>query len=97
MMTNVTNRRKSTWFNQLEISEQPVAFVPYQEFRLSVYERNTNNSVTKQYFYTPTLLLDHKSTTCYFNKMVQQAEVRIKIEFWNKEGHRVEYYILVRD
>lgn len=76
---------KSSWFKELQISEQPVAYMPYQQFRITIFKSSGQSSLPNQFFYSPISLLNPESTLSSFDQVSQQAEVRFQIAFWSTD------------
>ena len=83
-MDNATDS-KTTWFRRLQISEQPVAYMPYQQFRITIYKSSCQSSLHDQYFYSPIAILNPESASSGFDHISQHAEVRFQIEFWSRD------------
>ena len=76
---------KITWFKQFQISEQPVAYMPYQQFKVTIFKSSDQSSLKNHFFYTPISLLNSESTFSRFDRISQNAEVHFQVEFWSKD------------
>jgi len=84
-MDNSRGNSKSSWFQRLQISEQPVAYMPYQQFRISIFKSSSIDTQQNRFFYSPISWLDPATTFSSFDKVSQQARVCFRIEFWSKD------------
>ena len=81
---------QQTSWARLQISPDTLASLKYANFRVNIYEHSDNkrNSTTrreKKYYYAPVAILDHKSATSSYNTVLEQAEMRFRIEMWNED------------
>ena len=79
----------STWA-KLQISPDTLCSLKYANFRVTVYEHSDNKKSTtpnrnKKYFYVPVAMLDHQSASSSFNSVLNQAEMRFRIDMWNED------------
>ena len=86
--------KPSSWARHLCVSEKMLASMPYRHFRITIYENASQLSACEnRYFYSPIALLDHEKAVSRYNPVSRKAEVRFRIELWNKnvESRVVDY------
>ena len=74
----------STLRLQLQISTRVIAYVPFMNFNIKIYEELTATN-PKKYFCSPLCLLDKNSVKSCSNEVSKQAEVRFNVIFFTQE------------
>lgn len=78
----------STW-GELQISQRAVAYMPYRDFHVSVFEGigtlKHGEIDDKKYFCSPIVTLCPETVKSRFNAVSQCHQVHLEIELWNRE------------
>ena len=85
----------SAYWAKLQVAPDLFSSLELANFHVSIYEHKDNRKSTndnrKMYFFAPIVILDHKSAESYVNPIDEQAEMRFRVEMWNKD---VKNYVI---
>ena len=67
----------------LKINPNAFMSIIYQNFKISIYKRDSNESNDEQYYYSPALIFDPESPAYAYNSFTKRHEITFAVLMWD--------------